>query len=462
MTRIFFLAAALLLLGRDAAPAGHDWPIFGWDAQHSSSPTVSMGLTPGKLGSLQRHQVKLDGTVDASAIYLSGVEVKGATRNVLVVTTTYGKTQAIDAAGDSVLWTYTPEGYGSWAGSYRITNSTPVADPDRRHVYAAAPDGAVRKLALSDGHEIWSTPVTRLPAREKLTSPLGYWRGRVIAVIGGYIGDRPPYQGHVALLDAESGRLAHVWNSLCSDRPGLLDPSRCPANRSAIWGRSGAAVDTTNGHIFVATGNGPWDGQTSWGDAVLELDSAATQLLGNFTPENTDQLEATDADLGSTSPVLLGDGLIVQGGKAGKLHLLDWSQMRGTDPHKDHELQVVTTPSGNDLFSVPAVWHRNGTAWLFVADRGGTAAWTLAGRRLQEAWHNDNGGTSPVVADGMLFVYDPGGQLRVYDAPSGKLLKNFECGSGHWNSPIVVDGMIVLTEGSANRHETSGVMDIWR
>ena len=29
-------------------------------------------------------------------------------------------------------------------------------------------------------------------------------------------------QGHVAILDAQSGKLLHVWNSLCSNRTGLI------------------------------------------------------------------------------------------------------------------------------------------------------------------------------------------------------------------------------------------------
>src|SRR5207237_894367 len=82
-------------------------------------------------------------------------------------------------------------------------------------------------------------------------------------------------------------------------------------------------------------GNGPWDGRTHWGDAVLELDSSATQLLGNYTPVNTAELEASDADLGSTSPVLLGGNLIAQGGKDGSIKLLDWRQKKGTAPHRD-------------------------------------------------------------------------------------------------------------------------------
>ena len=52
--------------------------------------------------------------------------------NVVVVTTTYGKTLAIDADSGRILWTFTPPGYGSWAGSAQITVASPLADPDRR------------------------------------------------------------------------------------------------------------------------------------------------------------------------------------------------------------------------------------------------------------------------------------------------------------------------------------------
>ena len=108
------------------------------------------------------------------------------------------------------------------------------------------------------------------------------------------------------------------------------------------------------------------------------------------------------------------------------------------------------------------IWHDGTTTRLFAADNGGTAAWTLSGGQLAPAWKNGNGGTSPVVADGLLFVYDPGGGLRIYDARSGQQLADLPSGGGHWNSPIVVDGMIALPEGNANRHSTSGVLDIWR
>ena len=136
--------------------------------------------------------------------------------------------------------------------------------------------------------------------------------------------------------------------------------------------------------------------------------------------------------------------------------------MRGTAPHRGGEVQTVPTPSGGRLFTAPAVLHTDLTTWMFAADGSGTTGWTVVEGRLREQWHTRYGGTSPVVADGLLFVYDPRGSLRVYEATTGRQVATLDCSSGHWNSPIVVDGRIALPEGNANSHMTSGMLDIWR
>jgi outer membrane protein assembly factor BamB len=441
----------------------HDWPMFGRDVSRSSASDIATGIDARNVSSLVRQEVELEGIVDASVIYLHDVRVKGATHDVFFMTTTYGKTIAVDASDGTILWTYTPSGFESWEGTAQITNSTPVADPGREFIYAASPDGQIQKLAVEDGRAVWRTSITLLPRREKIASPLGYWHGRVIAVTGGYIGDAPPYQGHVAIIDAGSGRLLHVWNSLCSDRRELIAPESCPESGSAIWGRAGAVIDSTTGNIFVATGNGRWDGRSYWGDATLQLDSNATMLLGNYTPPNTDELDASDQDIGSTSPVLLGDGYIAQGGKDEKIRVLSEGFIRGPAAHRAPPLQEVPTPSGTRLFTAPAVLRTANGTWLFAADNGGTAAWSFSGGKLRMIWGNSNEGTSPVVADGLLYVYDPGGDLRIYEALSGKLLTKLDAGSGHWNSPIVVDGMIALPEGGSRRGRSGGGrLGIWR
>ena len=415
------------------------WPLFGYDAaRHNAGP--ASGITPANVAHLTRQQVRLDGTVDSSPIMVKGT---------IFVTTTYGKTEAIDAKTGRVKWRFTPATYSSVAGSAQITNASPASDGTA--IYAASPDGVIRKLRASNGGVLWQTKVTRDPTHEKLTSSLNVSRGLVIVATGGYIGDAPPYQGHVVTLDAKTGRINHVWNSLCSDRHTLISPSTCSASDSAIWSRNGAAVDPANGNLVVATGNGPYDGKTNFGDSVVILSPNASRMVGHWTPANQAALNSSDADLGSTSPAFLPNGYAVQGGKDGVLRLL---QLHG----RPHLVQSLSTPGSADLFSEPAVWQGK---WVFVADSAGTQAWRFSGGKLHAAWSNASDGTSPVVAGGLLYVAGSGA-VRVYAPTSGKLLATLPTGSVHWQSPIVAGGVVAMPEGNANDHVTSGVLDLFR
>jgi outer membrane protein assembly factor BamB len=426
-------------------------------ARSNSGPTVT-GITRKNIGRLRRQQVQLPGTVDSSPIYLHDVMVAGKTRDVFFVTTTYGITVAVDASNGQILWRYTPPGYSGWAGSAQITTMTPVADPSRTAIYAGAPDGRIRKLAVANGRELWSTSITSDPTHEKLAAPLNFANGYVIAATGGYIGDPPPYQGHVVTLRPSNGAIVAVWNSLCSDRHELIQPSSCDASDSAIWGRTAPVVDPDDGDILVATGNAPYDGKTNWGDSVLVLSPDARQLLKHWTPSNAAHLNDADLDIGSTAPALLAGGYFVQGGKDGLLRLLQLSKLAGDDSSTGGELQTVPVPGQAGLFSEPAVWQ--GT-WVFVSTSGGTAAWTLVNGRLDKAWSSSVAGTSPVVAGGLLYV-QWGGDIHVYAPRTGTVVGDLPIGDAHWQSPIVADGRVAAAEGDANQHVQSGVLDIYR
>jgi outer membrane protein assembly factor BamB len=399
--------------------------------------------------------VILDGTVDSAPIYVAK-GVRG--HDAFVVTTTYGRTEALDADTGRVLWRFTPPAYSRLAGSAQITTSTPVLATARDAVYAAASDGRIRKLRLSDGHVLWTTAITRDPTHEKITSSLTVSRGLVIATTGGYIGDIPPYQGHVVTMAESTGRIEHVWNSLCSDRHGLILPKTCGASDSAIWSRNGAAVDPSNGDLVVATGNAPYNGKTDWGDSVLVLSPDASRLLRHWTPSDYQHLNDADLDLGSTSPALLAGGLAVQGGKDGMLRLLNLNTLPGVNARTGGELQTLPDPGTTDLFSEPAVWKGK---WVFVSDSAGTEALLLRGGRLHELWSNGTGGTSPVVAGNLLYVAGEG-SVNVYTPTNGRRVASLPSGSTHWQSPIVADGRVAVTEGDANSHVLSGVLDIYR
>jgi hypothetical protein len=459
--------AATAVVSSGSAATTQEWTRFGFDASRSNSSSASTGITVASLGQLQRQQVTLPGTVDSSAVYAHGVRVGSATHDLFLVTTTYGITIAIDAGSGRRLWTFTPPGYSGWAGSAQITTATPLIDTAAGVVYAASPDGRIHALSLADGHETkgWPVTVTRDPTHEKIASALNLSRGLLLVTTGGYIGDAPPYQGHVVTIHAGTGRIAHVWNSLCSNRPGLLVPSTCAVSDSAIWGRGGAVVEPTSGRLLVATGNAPWDGKQNWGDSVLELSPDASRLLQSFTPSNQDQLNSSDADVGSASPAVLPGGLVLQGGKDGTFRLLSLAHLNGHDHRLGRlggELQDVRTPGGSVVLTAPAVWTAGGRNLVAVANDSGTALYRVRSRKLARVWENATGGTSPVEAGGLLYVYDPhGGGLNVYRASSPKPVGTLAAGAGHWNSPIVVDGRIALPEGNANDHSTQGILDIW-
>jgi outer membrane protein assembly factor BamB len=447
------------------------WPEFGLNPQRGDASERATGITSANVVHLRRLHVVLPGTVDSSPIYLHAARVGGALHETIVVTTTYGRTLAIDAASGRVLWTFTPPGYAGWAGSAQITTTSPLADPNGLFVYAASPNGLIHKLSLADGAEdragAWPVSVTRDPTHEKLAAALNIDGPDVLVAMGGYFGDAPPYQGHVASIDRSSGRLAGVFNTLCANRRGLLAPSSCRASDSAILSRAGPVVEPGGRRILIDTGNGPWNGSTNFGDSVLELTFPGLGLRQTFTPTDQEQLNASDTDLGSSAPALLGGNRVLVAGKDGIVRVLELSRLNGRSPSAHTllggELQRLPLPGGGELFSTPAVWRHGGHTTVFIGDEHATAAYVLRRGRLYPAWQNGTPGTSPVLAGGLLYVYDPAaGGIDVYRPASPHPIATLPGLPGHWNSPIVVDGHVVEPEGDANDHnDASGALEVF-
>ncbi|HUH82141.1 MAG TPA: PQQ-binding-like beta-propeller repeat protein [Solirubrobacteraceae bacterium] len=447
-----------------------NWTEFGLNPRRSDVTESPTGITAGNVAHLARTTVQLPGTVDSSPIYLHGVTVAGVQRDAIVVTTTYGRTLAIDAASGRILWTFTPSGYGSWAGSYQITTASPLADPGRGSVYATSPDGLVHKLLLASGSEQrgggWPARVTLEPRREKLAAALNIDGPYLLVATGGYIGDTPPYQGHLVVLERSSGRRVAIFNTLCAGRRYLQVPSSCPASDSAILSRAGAVVEPGGRRVLLDTGNAPWNGTTDFGDSVIELTLPHLRLRQYFTPTNQEELNRTDTDLGSSGPVLLGHDRVMVSGKDGVMRVLVLSRLNGHAPggrpRTGGEAQRLPLPGGGELFTAPAVWSHGGHTTMFVADEHATAAYVLRSGRLTQMWRTDTPGTSPILAGGLLYVYEPDqGGIEVYRPGSPRPIAHLPGSSGHWNSPIVVDGHVVEPEGDANDHLLSGSLEIF-
>ncbi|MGH9485413.1 MAG: hypothetical protein ACRD1F_10185, partial [Terriglobales bacterium] len=83
------------------------WPMFGGNVQSTSANDRPTGITAANVRELTRHRVELDGLVDASAIYLHAAAIRGAPHDAIFVTTSYGRTLALDADSGDLLWEYT-------------------------------------------------------------------------------------------------------------------------------------------------------------------------------------------------------------------------------------------------------------------------------------------------------------------------------------------------------------------
>ncbi len=475
----FALVAVLAIAADNARAAGApDWPMFDGTASRAGS-VDDRSFRTGNVASLQRRWVAtLERGADSTPIVLAHVTGRPSAHPLVVQTDTAGTTYGIDGVSGKILWRFATTGP-------KITASTPVADPSERFVYVPAVDGRVHELAATTGKEVrehgFPVAITRMPEVEKDASPLNLANGYLYAVTSGYIGDAGPYDGHVVAIGLNDGT-THVLNSLCSNEHTLLldtsyDPHSshvCPQQRSGIWARGGVVVDSDpaqHGRIYVATGNGAFDanhGGHNYGDSALAIDADASKIEQYFTPKNFDELESTDADLGSTAPALLPREprshtplLAVQGGKGGVLYLLDRTHFGGVGG----ALQNLELP--DELFTAPAVSRdASGKTWVylgFLPGDTGVTAYTLAtdgaGRsRLERRWTSDAHGTSPVVSNGLVFVA-ASGALSALDGRTGKRLWSSRdanaggtIGDIHWQSPVAVNGWVYCSD--EDRHLT--------
>lgn len=442
-----------------------DWVRFGFSPDRNGVNPHEKLIDRKSVGRLRRiWRAKLPDVADSSPVLLHGVRASGKERDVLYATLENGSLVALDAASGRRLWLRRTSGP-------KITTSSPVADPARSLVFSYGLDGRIHRYRAASGKEIegngWPAPVTRMPETEKGSSALNVADGWVYATTSGYLGDAPPYQGHVVAVSERTGE-EHVYNSLCAGLRHLLSNGECDSQRSGIWGRGGAVVDPTDGSLYATSGNGPYaPSRGDYADSVLRLSAPGLRLVDSYTPENYRKLEAQDLDLASASPAVLPriprsrtPYLLVQGGKDGKLRLISRGNMSGGGGpgHVGGALQTIRS-AGCATFTQPVVWRNGGRLRVIVAGTCGMASYRVAtdagGRtRLRLEWKKDYRTTTPVVAGGVLFAASDG-DLLALDPTSGRLLWSSErkgaggtIGDIHWESPIVANGRVYVSDES--------------
>jgi hypothetical protein len=482
------IAVLFVVAVSPAAGTTTDWLQFGYDAQHSGINPSESFITRSNLYELHPlYHVALPSAVDGSPIYLAGVSTPSGRKDLVFLTTKDGRLLALNAANGATVWAQRP------ATGPNYATTTPAIDPSRQFVYSYGLDGLVHKYQVGDGTEIsgggWPQVATLKPTVEKNASALTIATAKdgnryLYVANGGYPGDAGDYQGHVTVINLGAGTQT-VFNAACSNQSVHFTFSSpdCGHVQSAVWARAGVVYDanygTTTDRIFFVTGNGLYDansGGFNWGDSLISLSPAGTTVSGvpadSYTPPNFQQLQDGDVDFGSTAPAIVPllpasryPHLGVQSGKDAKLRLLNLRDLSGKGGARNTggELQSIDVPQGGGVFTQPVAWinPRDGSAWLFVANGNGIAGLGFAvdgagTPSLAYQWTLPSGGSSPVIANGILYYVGAAG-LSALDPASGSVLwSNPGVGGIHWESAIVVNGRLFVTD-EASRFWAFGV-----
>jgi len=338
----------------------------------------------GKVGAFP-----VDGQIYAQPLYVSRLDMGAAgTHNVVYVATMHDTIYALDADTLTPLW---QRRLGDPVPSVLLDFddvdpetgilSTPVIDLARNAIYLvtdtlenSAPVFRLHALDLTNGQELLNGPVEILAsamgagqASQDGVIVLDPWQhlqrpGLLLANGAVYLGfashsDLWPYHGWILAYDAAN--LQHQIAAFNTTPQG---------GAGGIWQAGRGLAASAAGDLYVATGNGDYDGISNFGESFLRL-SPSLSLIDWFAPADWQPLSDNDYDLGSIGPVLLPSaGMLVGGDKAGDLYgvsLQNMGHLGTPGAATPQSFQPFTT----GIFNV-ALWDRADSAALYVVESG--------------------------------------------------------------------------------------------
>jgi outer membrane protein assembly factor BamB len=209
-----------------------------------------------------------------------------------------------------------------------------------------------------------------------------------------------------------------------------------------VWMGGAAPIVDSQGNIWVGVGNGSvtaagaaYDGS----DSVVEF-SSSLSILQYFAPSDWANDNAHDLDLGSSSPALLSNGLIVQAGKSHTAYLLNSRALGGIGGQLDALGSFCATDvDGGDAVQGSVVYMPCQSGVIAVAV-------TSAPPSLQVEWQTTSGsGGPPIVAGGEIWTISQSGALLGLDPSNGAVVQQFDIGSvaNHFPTPSFGDGVLL-------------------
>lgn len=366
-------------------------------SEYALTPANVTTATFGKLFSCP-----VDGAIYAQPLWVANLSFNGVKHNVVFVATQHDSVYAFDADSKPcvTLWhanlvdashggtageTTVPSGatgnlVGNGAGDITpevgITG-TPVIDPSTDTLYVVSKSVIASSMSffqrlhaidLLTGTEKFSGPVaisatypgtgdggstTTFSARQQnQRAGLALVNG-VVYIAWASHEDATPFYGWAVGYDAATLQQKYVLN---------VTPD---AGWGGIWMGGGAPAADSSSNIYVLTGNGNFDANSStkpnndYGDSFLKLSSALV-VSQYFTPSDQATDNADDSDFGSGGAAILVDELnspvphlVIGGGKDGYLYLLNRDTMGGYGDSS----AVQRLNFGQSIFGTGAFWN---------------------------------------------------------------------------------------------------------
>lgn len=150
------------------------------------------------------------------------------------------------------------------------------------------------------------------------------------------------------MIGYNAGTLAQV-GAYCVTPDGTM---------AGIWQSGQPPSIDASGNVFVMTGNGSFDSSRNFGESIVKLTSDLSSVLDWFTPDNWNDLNAADADLGSSGVLLIpGTNDVIGGGKSGTFFLLDRSNLGHTQSGNGQIVQSFQATAGGHIHGSPVYWN---------------------------------------------------------------------------------------------------------
>src|ERR1035438_3840212 len=386
----------------------------GADTQEYALTAATVGTaTFGKLFSCA-----VDGAVYAQPLWVPGLTIGGGSHNVLFVATQHDSLYAFDAdatpcvtywqaklldtlhggtANETpIIWNDVGNCFGDIYPQVGVTG-TPVIDPGTNTIYLVsssevgtvggncsyAPGTFFRRLHaldLATGSEKFNGPVSITASVPGVGDggttvnfdPQKHHQRSGLALAGGTV--YVPWSAHEDATPYHGWLMGYSASDL-SQAPSVFNTTP-NGGLGGIWAAGGAPAIDSGGDVYLSTGNGIFDANsttspfTDYGDSILRLhpDRKSTlnglnlSLAGWFTPYDQATLAQYDADLGSGAVVLLPDQtsgpehLLAQLGKEGVVYLIDRDNMGQFNPTDNSQILQSFSGTSGGFWGAPAFW----------------------------------------------------------------------------------------------------------